>query len=149
MIERVQAVIARQAAKRDKHGERPLKVAEVVGQTVTREKFVELQKQDQTLRVLWQHAEALGFQESKFGGLLHHKTEYKTHGEKLQLVVPIELRTEVMRLGHESIMSGHQGIRRTYDRIGSTFWWPGLHGDVTQFADHVMLVRCYQRCVAK
>ena len=49
MIERVQAVKTRQAAKRDKHGERSLKVAEVMGQTVTREKFVELQKQDQTL----------------------------------------------------------------------------------------------------
>ena len=40
MIERVQAVITRQAAKRDKHRERALKVAEVVGQTVTREKFL-------------------------------------------------------------------------------------------------------------
>ena len=70
MTERVQAVITRQAAKRDKHGERALKVAELVRQTVTREKFVELQKQDQTLRVLWQNAEALGFQESKVGDVL-------------------------------------------------------------------------------
>ena len=36
-----------------------------------------------------------------------------------QLVVPQVLRDRVLGLGHASIMSGHLGIQKTYDRIVS------------------------------
>jgi len=30
-------------------------------------------------------------------------------------------------------MSGHQGIKRTYERVITHFIWPGVHGDVVQY----------------
>jgi len=50
-----------------------------------------------------------------------------------QLAVPSGLRDNVMSLGHDSIMSGHQGIKKTYDRITTEFYWPGIHADVQRY----------------
>ncbi len=50
-----------------------------------------------------------------------------------QVVVPKELRMQVMKLAHESILGGHLGTKKTYDKILSSFHWPGIHGDVTRF----------------
>ena len=38
-----------------------------------------------------------------------------------------------MSLAHESLMSGHQGISRTFDRVASQFFWPGMYKDVTEY----------------
>ena len=51
----------------------------------------------------------------------------------MQLVVPQQLRETVVRLAHESIMSGHMGVRRTLDRVLSSFYWPGVTSDVKRF----------------
>jgi len=34
---------------------------------------------------------------------------------------------------HAGIMSGHQGVHRTQERINANFWWPGMTDDVTRF----------------
>ena len=41
---------------------------------------------------------------------------------EFQLIVPSELRKEVMRMGHEAIFSGYQGVKRTFERIWNVFW---------------------------
>ena len=38
-----------------------------------------------------------------------------------------------MELAHVSIMGGHMGIKKTADKIQSTFYWPGIQGDVTRY----------------
>jgi len=38
-----------------------------------------------------------------------------------------------MKLAHEALMSGHQGIARTMNRIVSHFWWPGVSGDIQRY----------------
>jgi len=38
-----------------------------------------------------------------------------------------------MKLAHDSIMSGHQGVKKTYDRVIEHFFWPGVHGDVVRY----------------
>ncbi|XP_033728194.1 uncharacterized protein LOC117317492 [Pecten maximus] len=50
-----------------------------------------------------------------------------------QLVVPTKYRENVLRLAHESMMSGHLGAKRTSDRIMMEFFWPGVNADVTRF----------------
>ena len=65
-------------------------------------------------------------------GLLWRKKE----SEKrmiTQLVVPVQLREKVMKLAHDSIMSGHQGVKKTTERVTVHFFWPGVHGDVTRY----------------
>ena len=58
-----------------------------------------------------------------------------TKGNKvtLQLVVPECFREKVMRLAHETLMSGHLGTKKTLDRVVAEFFWPGICGDVARF----------------
>ena len=47
-----------------------------------------------------------------------------------QIVVPTVHRREVLELAHDLPMSGHLGIRKTYNRVLQHFYWPGLKRDV-------------------
>ena len=47
-----------------------------------------------------------------------------------QLVVPKELRRQVMSVNHELAFSGHLGAKKTEVRILPNFFWPGLHQEV-------------------
>ena len=47
-----------------------------------------------------------------------------------QVMVPKKLRNEVLRLGHEGILAGHLGIKKSSDRILTIFYWPGIFGDI-------------------
>jgi len=38
-------------------------------------------------------------------------------------------------------MSGHQGVKKTTERVIVHFFWPGVHGDVTRSVDPVIFVR--------
>jgi len=38
-----------------------------------------------------------------------------------------------MSLGHDSILSGHQGVKRTLDRVTSEFFWPGITADIKRY----------------
>lgn len=49
-----------------------------------------------------------------------------------QIVVPKSLRTEIMKLAHDGV-SGHLGVRKTYHKILSHFYWPRLMKDVSNY----------------
>jgi len=38
-----------------------------------------------------------------------------------------------MKLAHDGIMSGHQGVKEIYDRVVAHFFWPDVHGDVVRY----------------
>ena len=42
-------------------------------------------------------------------------------------------RHEILSTAHESPMSGHLGINKTYHKIINHFYWPGLKSDVSKF----------------
>ena len=50
-----------------------------------------------------------------------------------QVLVPKKLRNEVLRLGHEGILAGHLGIKKSSDRILTNFYWPGILGDIRRY----------------
>ena len=55
-------------------------------------------------------------------------------GDKFkQVVVPVEYRSRVMKLAHESLLGGHQGVKKTSDKILTNFYWPGLGADVHRY----------------
>ena len=58
-----------------------------------------------------------------------------TKGKKLllQLVIPESYREKVLRLAHETLMSGHLGITKTMYKVLTEFFWPGVCGDVSRF----------------
>ncbi|XP_057704204.1 retrovirus-related Pol polyprotein from transposon 412 isoform X2 [Corythoichthys intestinalis] len=56
-----------------------------------------------------------------------------THDSVCQIVVPKPFRTQVLCLAHDHCMSGHLGVRKTYNRILRFFFWPGLKSDVVKY----------------
>ena len=50
-----------------------------------------------------------------------------------QIVVPKSYRHEIVSIAHESPMSGHLGINKTYHKIINHFYWPGLKSDDSKY----------------
>jgi len=50
-----------------------------------------------------------------------------------QLVIPTSLRSKVLKLGHESLLSGHLGMTKTIHRVTQHFYWPGIMEDVKRY----------------
>ena len=50
-----------------------------------------------------------------------------------QLVVPKQLRSDVLKIAHDGVMSGHFGIRKTTDKTLSQFYWPHVRRDVRNY----------------
>ena len=50
-----------------------------------------------------------------------------------QIVVPKIYRSEIISLAHETPVSGHLGVNKTYHKILNHFYWPGLKADVSNY----------------
>ena len=52
-----------------------------------------------------------------------------------QIVVPKIYRSEILSLAHETPMSDHLGVNKTYPyhKILNHFYWPGLKADVSNY----------------
>ena len=53
---------------------------------------------------------------------------------------------KVLSVAHDCIMSDHQGVKRTYERLIAHFYWPGAHGDVVRYCRSCDIC---QRTIAK
>ena len=49
------------------------------------------------------------------------------------IVVPKSYRHEILNIAHQSPMSGHIGINKTYHKIINHLYWPGLKSDVSKY----------------
>ena len=81
-------------------------------------------------------------------GLLYREYTFPKidHGQVFtQLVVPQKFRNNVMVLAHDSILGGHLGAKKTYDKIATQFYWPGIYGDVVHFCCSCDVNVHYQR----
>ncbi|OWY93682.1 reverse transcriptase, partial [Phytophthora megakarya] len=50
--------------------------------------------------------------------------------DELRLVVPITPREDILHYANEDFQGGHQGIKRTHEKLRSEFYWPGMYADV-------------------
>ena len=57
---------------------------------------------------------------------------YKHHGRP-KLVIPDEMKEEVLILGHSQVFSGHHGVFKTHRRILEVCWWPELYRDIETY----------------
>ncbi|XP_014673735.1 PREDICTED: uncharacterized protein K02A2.6-like [Priapulus caudatus] len=48
----------------------------------------------------------------------------------MQVVIPHMFRKEIMTALHGDIYSGHLGFDKTYSKIKTRFFWPGMHADI-------------------
>ncbi|XP_040071417.1 uncharacterized protein LOC120843961 [Ixodes scapularis] len=65
--------------------------------------------------------------------ILYRRYKTPAHKQWEQLIVPRDFQTIVLKLAHEGIMSGHQGTKKTTDRIQEEFYWPGIAMDIKRF----------------
>ena len=63
-------------------------------------------------------------------GVLYRNYKYLGQDYE-QLVLPVNRRSEVMKLAHE-IYAGHLGAKKTKERIKLSFTWPTVASDVQQ-----------------
>ena len=108
--------------------------------SVDKSTFENLQKEDLTLKKCSDRIRKLIIRENYVGefyrknGLLYWKhQETKTGRSFNQLVIPKELRRQVMSVNHESAFSGHLGAKKTEVRILPNFFQPGLCQNVIKF----------------
>ncbi|UYV72561.1 hypothetical protein LAZ67_9003705, partial [Cordylochernes scorpioides] len=68
-------------------------------------------------------------------GILYRKN-YDPMGKPWLLVVPKQMRVDILSEAHDAPMAGHLGFAKTYDRIRRKYFWPGLHRSVRQYVAH-------------
>ncbi|KAL5007119.1 hypothetical protein ScPMuIL_015925, partial [Solemya velum] len=56
-----------------------------------------------------------------------------TNETRKLLIVPPEMRNEILTLAHDSTTGGHFGIKKTRDKIRQIFYWLGMRTDVTDW----------------
>ena len=64
--------------------------------------------------------------------LQNNLLKYNFHGKCL-LLVPNEMRTEIIRYAHERFYSGHFGEFKTYHRLLDTVWWPNMMDGIRDY----------------
>ena len=76
-----------------------------------------------------------------------YRTKSNKQGQTVkQLALPSSLRQRVMPLAQAGVMSGHQGVSRTTERVVKSFWWPGMTSDINLFCQFCDIC---QRTVSK
>lgn len=50
-----------------------------------------------------------------------------------QVVVPKTKRRDILSMAHESALAGHLGVNKTYQKVLTHFFWPGLRKDVVNY----------------
>ena len=149
--ELVQAVTTSSQSAKETKPSRPLKVASELIDNISRDELSKLQKEDQTLKPVWSKVED-NVKEDRVDTVFEVKDDilWRRRNEQgkvfRQVVVPEMLRTKVLSMGHDCIMSGHQGVKRTYERVIAHFYWPGVHGDVVSYCRSCDIC---QRTIAK
>ena len=152
--EEAAAVTTRAQAKRD-DTLKPLRVPkDLRGSAVDRDDLGRLQREDPSLEKCRTQRDPKKTQngevtfEETCGILYRVFRNADANDERVirQVMVPQPLRQQVLNVAHSSILGGHLGVKKTTDKITSSFYWPGIHGDITRFCQSCDIC---QRTVAK
>lgn len=143
--ETISAAVETRSQKQKDKLFRPLRVSEPMPQIVTAEKLAEEQLKDPSLKKIREYQERGDLKSLKSGGSLkftkqkgiifreYVKSTVEYGNVLRQVVVPEKFREIVLHLAHESILGGHQGSKRTADRVMSNFYWPGIQADIKRY----------------
>lgn len=118
--------------------------AELLKLPVSREKIITAQKEDKTLINTFKAVVSVDVvKDRKFAYFIDkdllmrkwcsHVDENLDWNVVYQIVVPYSYRQHVLFLAHDHQLAGHLGVTKTYNRILSHFFWPGLKKDVVQY----------------
>ncbi|MCW5672650.1 MAG: DDE-type integrase/transposase/recombinase [Hydrogenophaga sp.] len=83
---------------------------------------------------------AIAAQMEIFNGVLYHlwwpqNKRAPRDTTRRQIVVPKSMKQEILQLHHDSLLGGHFGRARTYERLRERFWWPTMIKDTYHWTD--------------
>ncbi len=118
--------------------------AELLKLPVSREIIIAVQKEDKTLATYFNSVVSLDVAKGNtFAYFLDDDLlmrKWCSHPDKnldwnvvYQIVVLFSCRQHVLCLAHDHQLAGHLGVTKTYNRILSHFFWPGLKRDVAHY----------------
>ena len=119
---------------------------------VSKTKMINLQNNDESLLKVREQAVPfdLNVQVKSFvtKDRLFHRI---SPNNNLQLVVPKDLRGEVMKIAHEGLLAGHMGIANTFGKVSSQFYWPRYSQDIEEYVKscHQCQMSCYKGKIGK
>jgi hypothetical protein len=129
----VMCVQTRAMAQKEKRKLKPLNHKVIDALDITRDDFIKLQKQDQSLAKYWDLAKRSQTTDvsQKVQFVKRDEVLYRLYNNKLgdtteQLLVPDVLRDKVVLFGHETTLSGHMGVGATYRKLCTNFYFPGM-----------------------
>lgn len=143
-IEMCDVAVTRNRAKKLEEGPKQLEISLPAGRDISVTELSKWQIEDKSLKSLWglvDKGRVKGYGNVEIQLVIEKEVLYrKVWGYKKrvgtavkQVVVPKELRNEVLTQAHDSIMAGHLGTQKTLDRILLSFYWPGVGADVKRF----------------
>ena len=50
-----------------------------------------------------------------------------------QLVLPVQCRSTILRIGHDVPAAGHMGVNKTRSRVLRCYYWPGVFQDIARY----------------
>ncbi|MCP3685912.1 MAG: hypothetical protein GY861_24965, partial [bacterium] len=78
--------------------------------------------------------------------ILFHPSSWTTRSSQEfvdQIVLPTQLRHEVLEDYHDSVFGGHHGFSKTLDKIQLRFFWPNMRKQIAQYCHEC--VQCNQK----
>ena len=91
-------------------------------------------------KTLWRHWDRLKVE----AGMLYREFTMDENSETiLQLIIPADKRTEVVRYFHDIPSSGHLGAEKTLEKVRNSFYWPAMKQYIQDYC-----LTC-DKCVAK
>ncbi|XP_078797929.1 uncharacterized protein LOC144989406 [Oryzias latipes] len=99
------------------------------------ENLAELQKQDDTLKHLFKKVKNIDDVTSMGMDcfIIENGMLYILNDNHKRLVIPVNCRPIIMHLAHTVPWAGHLGRHKTYMRVSSRFYWPGMYTDIQSY----------------
>ena len=144
VVDITQSVQTRTQKEREKKGLKPLKVSDQIS-AISPAEIIKAQQEDETLNIPRQRAESGEKMTYKNGSVFWYvyqgnmlyrefQSDKVEHGRVFkQLVVPKMYRNRILQLGHDSIFSGHLGVKKMTEKVLNEFHWPGVQGDIIRY----------------
>ncbi|CAC5403729.1 unnamed protein product [Mytilus coruscus] len=95
-----------------------------------RPQYNEVSSKGYFLRSLWSQFDSLELQEDI---VVRRFNDLELNVAKLQAVIPMSERKQVLEYCHKKKYAGHLGTHKTLKKIRQSYYWPGLQSDVRAY----------------
>jgi len=72
--------------------------------------------------------------------ILYRKSTKEGYPPSIRLVVPVNMREDIMRQMHDSVWAGHPGMSRMKSTVLARYYWPHITKDIESW------IRCCDKC---